>query len=368
MKNAFLLVLTLSALALGACGVDTEPYDVVETRDVASPRTFPPGTPDTAERFGFRRPAANPHGGGSGSAPAGPAGYAWDLPEGWKELPPKQFRQGNWLAGGDPEVEAWLTYGTGGSVLDNINRWRGQMGLAPTTPADLGKLPTVPVLGGPAMFVDLPAEGKRMLGIIARDAAGGLVFVKMVGPAKKVEAAQGAFLALARSLRAKSAGHGGMPAGHPSTGNTTSAGLKYVVPSGWRKGDDRQMREVTLHPGAGTDTECYVTVLSAQAGNVAMNVNMWRNQMSQEPLDAATVKALPAIEVLGHPAQWVEIEGTYKGKSAMGGGLESKKDYRMLALICATPRATITVKMVGPSKTVAAEKEKFLAFCRALHL
>jgi len=125
---------------------------------------------------------------------------------------------------------------------------------------------------------------------------------------------------------------------------------------------------VTFHPGEGTDTECYVTVLSAAAGDVAMNVNMWRGQMSQTPMSGEAVKALPAIEVLGRPSQWVEIEGSYKGKGEMGQGTELKPGYRMLALICAMPRATITVKMVGPDKVVSAQKQNFLAFCQSLHL
>ena len=84
-------------------------------------------------------------------------------------------------------------------------------------------------------------------------------------------------------------------------------------------------------------------------------------------MEAEAVKALPAIEVLGQPSQWVEIVGSYKGKSAMGQGPELKPGYRMLALICAMPQATVTVKMVGPDKVVAAQKQNFLSFCQSLH-
>ena len=90
--------------------------------------------------------------------------------------------------------------------------------------------------------------------------------------------------------------------------------------------------------------------------------------MSQEELPAEEIKALPAIEVLGRPSQWVEIEGSYKGKAAMGKGIELKPGYRMLALICGMPKATVTVKMVGPDKVVAAQKQNFLAFCQSLGL
>lgn len=113
--HAVSATLLAAALALVGCGVDTEPYEITETRDVAHAREFPAGTPATRERLGFRPTGMNPHGGGTGPAAAAPAGYLWDLPEGWKELPPKRFRQGNWLAGGDPAVEAWLTWGTGGA-------------------------------------------------------------------------------------------------------------------------------------------------------------------------------------------------------------------------------------------------------------
>ena len=79
--------------------------------------------------------------------------------------------------------------------------------------AELKKVPTVPVLGGPALFVQLDREGKRMLGVIASDGRGGLVFVKMVGPTAKVEKATPAFLVISRSLRPKGGNAGMRPHG-----------------------------------------------------------------------------------------------------------------------------------------------------------
>jgi len=344
-------------------------------------RPFAPGIPDTAERLGFRRRAENPHASHGGGGPGGggaatPGGFSWTLPEGWKDLPPKQFRQGNWSVDGQEDVQAYLTVGTGGGILLNVNRWRSQMGLEPVSDAEVKGLSTIEVLGRTALIVELDGTfagmggtgngaGYRMLGVIFSDDRGGLVFLKMFGPKAKVEKAHDAFLALVGSLR-PTGGSGGMPPTHGDA--ATRSGLQYVVPEGWRKGKDRQMREVTFHPGEGTETECYVTVLSAAAADVAMNVNMWRGQMSETPLSADAIKALPAVEVLGRPSQWVEITGTYRGKSAMGQGVEMKPGYRMFALLCAMPRATITVKMVGPDKVVLAEKQNFLDFCRSLHL
>jgi hypothetical protein len=364
--------------ALAGCGGYDGDYEVSETREVENPRAFPPGIPTTAQRFRSALPrTAHTHDRGT-SPGTGPTGFAWDLPEGWTELPKSQFRQGNFRVPGTENVDAYLSVlpGGGGGLLANVNRWRNQMSLPPISMSELEKAPKVRMLGRQATFVELDGTftsmggggkktGYRLIGLIVLDGQGRAVTMKLVGPAAEVEKGRDAFMGLCRSLRPEAASSP-PPAGHDSSGG----GLSYEVPEGWQKGAARQMRQVTFHPGEGTETECYISVLGRAEGDavIAMYMNMWRGQMGREPLSQEKVNSLPKIEVLGTPSPWMEVEGEYAAKSGMGGGGETKEKYKMYVVLVPLQNATVTVKMVGPAGVVTAEKENFLAFCRSLHL
>ena len=59
----------------------------------------------------------------------------WDTPEGWTEVPPSSMRYASFSApseeGGKIDISIVTFPGDGGSDADNVNRWRGQIGLAP---------------------------------------------------------------------------------------------------------------------------------------------------------------------------------------------------------------------------------------------
>src|SRR6185437_5784991 len=74
------------------------------------------------------------------------------LPAGWKEItnPPmlraKYVIQGN--GGSIADVNVSMLNGTGGGVMANVTRWRGQLGLSPMTEEDFSKqTQTVEVAG-----------------------------------------------------------------------------------------------------------------------------------------------------------------------------------------------------------------------------
>jgi hypothetical protein len=109
-------------------------------------------------------------------------------------------------------------------------------------------------------------------------------------------------------------GGGGMGGGAPRPG----VSFTWSTPVGWEALPAAPMRtagwKVTAVPG----TECTFSTLPAAGGGLVPNVNRWRKQMSLEPVDEAAVTALPAKgTLLGRPARFVELVGTYGG---MGGG------------------------------------------------
>ena len=66
---------------------------------------------------------------------AGTPQVKWNAPNGWTEVPPSSMRYASFSApaenGGKIDISIVTFPGDGGSDADNVNRWRGQMGLAP---------------------------------------------------------------------------------------------------------------------------------------------------------------------------------------------------------------------------------------------
>ena len=67
--------------------------------------------------------------------PARPLTFA--LPDGWTKGPAKQMRQDTLLTDGPSPLDVGVFQPIGGSLLENVNRWRGQVGAANLTEADL---------------------------------------------------------------------------------------------------------------------------------------------------------------------------------------------------------------------------------------
>ena len=164
MKTALSASLFAALLSVG-CGDSDRTYAIEEVRADRAPE-IPSGPPASdLQRLGLNRmPGGSQHGGSphGGAPPAGhgqPTGptFKWDLPEGWKVLPPKQFRDANFTLERDPSVECFLTImsGGGGGLTGNVNRWRGQMKQPALSPEEIGRLPRVKMFGGDAALVEL---------------------------------------------------------------------------------------------------------------------------------------------------------------------------------------------------------------------
>ena len=100
------------------------------------------------------------------------------LPAGWKEIPNPQMLLAKYVIQGSDDAKADVNVsmlaGTGGGVMMNISRWRGQLGLPPLSEEDFSKQPqTVDMAGGKATVVDITGTdsktGKkaRLVGVIA---------------------------------------------------------------------------------------------------------------------------------------------------------------------------------------------------------
>lgn len=143
------------------------------------------------------------------SAPAAGAGLesmVWTLPDGWRPRSesPGSMRVATFHSPASPGVEVTITRfpGSVGGLLANVNRWRGQLGLAPVRDLGAQPLTEVVVAGRAARILDLEGDGdnpQRMRVLIAERPA--LTwFVKMTGPDDEILEETGRFETFVRSI------------------------------------------------------------------------------------------------------------------------------------------------------------------------
>lgn len=82
-------------------------------------------------------------------------------PAGFRDAPPKQMRQATFQVGpAEKPVDLYVSIPFGGGLLENVNRWRKEVGAAPLTAADLkAAVPEVKIANGTAYRVDASGPG-----------------------------------------------------------------------------------------------------------------------------------------------------------------------------------------------------------------
>ncbi len=294
----------------------------------------------------------------------------WKLPEGWTQEAGDSVRLATIkIPSGDNPIEltvntlAWS--GSPEQMLQNINRWRGQLSL-PQTSTDALKDDVRVVKGeaGTITIVDLRGQFKGS-GMTPPFAAGGGPFS---GGAAKGSGARGE-----------------LPAGHPpvatngagpaNRGGATTRGdvpavaaaddeIKFTKPDSWQPVAPSQFRRIGFQIADGSKV-ALVSVSDFGANSAPMisdpleNVNRWRGEVSMPKIEREDLeKTTERIEIDGHPATFVVLipESAVDGASTR-----------------ATLGATTTVgdkiwyfKMSGSRDLVAARRDEFKAFLQSV--
>lgn len=134
------------------------------------------------------------------------AGLAWSVPAGWSEEPASGMRLASFKAGsaaGQAEVSVVSLPGEAGGVAANVNRWRGQLGLAAQDEGALrAAARSLRTSAGEVLLFDISQGkgGKRMLAAILSH-GGTSFFFKMTGGDAAVGSAKPAFEGFLGSLR-----------------------------------------------------------------------------------------------------------------------------------------------------------------------
>ena len=146
-----------------------------------------------------------PPGPSNPEASSGEGKPQWEVPSDWKSVPASAMRYASYSVPGATGEVADLSIvtlpGEAGTDLDNVNRWRGQIGLPPIDEVALQSL-VVSVKGknGEFKVADLPGPTGRTLAAWIR-LDGHTWFFKLNGPTQTVGAAKDKFARFLQSVQ-----------------------------------------------------------------------------------------------------------------------------------------------------------------------
>lgn len=128
----------------------------------------------------------------------------WQLPAGWTEVPPSAMRYASFNAGAHEDkvdISIVMFPGDGGSDIENVNRWRGQIGLPPMSEAAVtSQLTTLKADDATFAAIDIAGANARTLAAwVRRDAR--VWFFKATGPNAPIEKEKQNFVKFVESVR-----------------------------------------------------------------------------------------------------------------------------------------------------------------------
>jgi hypothetical protein len=127
----------------------------------------------------------------------------WQVPAGWKEIAAGQFLVAKFLVKGANDAQAAVNVsvsaGEGGGLVENVNRWRMQLGLERLSEGDIDKLVTpLPAGTGKGLLVDMsgadPQSSQKTRLVAAVVPQGGQTwYYKLMGSEPLVQREKDAF-------------------------------------------------------------------------------------------------------------------------------------------------------------------------------
>jgi hypothetical protein len=244
----------------------------------------------------------------------------WAVPSGWKAGPASEPRYATFYLGTlehPVELTVFRFSGATGSVLANVNRWRGQIGLADIQETELGQLSkSLQLECGPATLVDMTNRG-------------GENAVAMGGPD-----------IISRRSGSRSPPH-------------------YDKPEGWQERPDSSgLGRVVFQVGEGENTQAAIAALTGDAGGLLRNVNRWRGQIHLGPVDEKQLQNdVRQIEVAGATAPYIDLTGP---------GSAGEPPQRFLGVALPRGGQTWFFTLRGPADQVGKQKAAFETFLKSV--
>jgi hypothetical protein len=311
-------------------------------------------------------------------------GVTWQAPVEWEEQPATGPRRGSFKIHGQDGAKADLSITAfpedAGGLLANVNRWRGQIQLAPLSQSDLPLIVTsLSASEHSISFVNMVSEQALKDGNKSRILGGVLPlddetwFFKLTGPDELVASETDRFKKFLETVKVQAA-----PMLAPSTGNSgsntnaplpaplaaTAPAIEYRAPPGWIAQPLAPMRIASFKIAGEGDSTADVSVVSlaGMAGGDLANVNRWRDQLKLPPVSEAGLTAISShVQANGHDFLLTDLVSNEPV-------LPSKHKTRIVAAASRQGEQTWFVKMTGDDELVEAQKTHFLDFLRSLSI
>ena len=150
-----------------------------------------------------------------------------------------------------------------------------------------------------------------------------------------------------------------MPAGMPAPDNSGLPKLKYALPPGWKEKELTQLRVASFEVSEnGKSADVSVIPLGGSSGGDTANVNRWRGQVGQPPLDEEALgKSAESVQIGAQSGTLYDIAGTSPG---------SGDEQRILGAILHGDDAVWYFKMMGDAALVEKQKANFLEFLKSV--
>jgi hypothetical protein len=285
------------------------------------------------------------------------------IPPNWEPQPLSQMRQASFLVHGENGAVADISFVTlgpsAGNILDNVNRWLGQLAQPPITADKLaGTIQQLPTARGDIAIVDItgqPENGDlskdgRIIGAIASD-EGRIAFFKMRGNSALVGAQKENFLKWVSSSRGANSTASTTDSATPA--NSGKPQIKWEVPQGWSPAATSAMRYASFTSETnGEKADISVVTFAGDGGSDADNVNRWRQQIGLPPAEASALNSMIVPVRVGEISfSTVDMAGA---------------TARVLAGWTRHDGRTWFFKLTGPKTLVEQEKPKFVKFLQSV--
>jgi hypothetical protein len=266
--------------------------------------------------------------------------------------------------------------------LDNVNRWRRELALEPVGAGDIVSQP-VTVDSSEGKLYDMAGQSARtVVAVIPHN--GDSWFIKLRGDTPTVTAAKPVFLEFLKSVHFGGKGGEAALIGGPSAGADPHAGLglqgapvppnaaaspeaasaapKWSVPAQWAETTPRStmiFKSFAAAGDAGAKAEITVSFLQGEGGGVLANVNRWRGQLGQPPVDQDQLDGV------------AELLTTAEGQATLvdfvGSDAKTGQPARLVAAIVPHGGQTWFYKLMGNGKVVGGQKDSFVQFVKTVH-
>jgi hypothetical protein len=297
----------------------------------------------------------------------------WTAPPSWKSAPPGAMNLAAYTVSENPPLKMTVsqiraTGAPAATILANVNRWEGQLGLPPTPEAGIAKVAVPAQVNGRELYnIDLSGPNGRMLAALIPDGANAWT-LKMMGPADVVAPHKSEFDEVVKTVHfdaaaapAATAPPTDAPPADPAQSAKIPGVAAYTLPEGWQVDPrPRPMREATLIVnGNNGKGEVVVTRFGASSlSDLGANINRWRGQVNLPPGDAAA-----------HPPQPLSLaQGPASIREFTGPESDGPNRKRQFVAVVQLPGADAIwfFRFVGPYDGVTQGKPAFESFVKSL--